>query len=145
MAWRAPTTADLTLSISETELEAYSAAATQSGETAEGLLARGANMVRGYLRANSEIKLGPAGTIPESLIAPLADYLCVDVIKRLPVALSQDRRDARRDAVILFKDAKKGDFTVESYGSSDDASQAGASQLASSAPNRLTPEELAGL
>lgn len=95
MAWRAPTSADLMLSISETELEAYSAAATQSGETAEGLLKRGADMVRGYLRANGSVRLGPAGTLPESLIAPLMDYLCVDVIKRLPVGVSDDRRTAR--------------------------------------------------
>lgn len=145
MAWRAPTTSDLKLSISETELEAYSAAATQSGETAEGLLARGANMVRGYLRANQSVKLGPAGTIPESMMAPLADYLCIDVVKRLPVGLSQERREARRDAVTLFKDARKGDFTVESYGAPDEQSSAGACELASSSAQRLTPKELAGL
>jgi len=145
MAWRAPTTDDLKLSVSETELDAYSSAATQSSETAEGLVKRGADMVRGYLRSNGSVKLGPAGTVPDSLIAPLMDYLCVDVIKRVPVGVSDDRRRARDQAISLFKDAQAGRFSVENYGAEDDASQAGASELASSAENRLTPEELSGL
>jgi hypothetical protein len=145
MAWRAPTTTDLTLSVSETELESYSAAATQNGETAEGLVKRGADMVRGYLRANGSVRLGPAGTVPEALIAPLMDYLCVDVIKRLPLGVSDDRRTARRQAIDLFKDAQAGNFAVESYGAADEASPAGACELASSSRQRLTPQELSGL
>ena len=143
--WRAPTIADLSLSISETELDAYSAAATESGETAEGLLRRGADLARGYLRRNRAVTLGPAGTVPEAVVAPLMDYLAVDVVKRTPLGVSDDRRRARDQALQLFRDIAADRYDVESHGAEDDASPGGASELASSAPQRLTPQELSGL
>jgi len=145
--WRAPVEDDLKLSLSELELEAYAEAASREPgtETTAGMLARGANYVRGFLRANPTVTLGPAGTIPASLVAPLMDYLCVDAIKRLPVTISDERREARRQAIQTFRDAAKGVFLVESFGADDDASNAGHAALASSSEPRFTPEQLKGL
>lgn len=142
--WRAPTEADLTISISETELAAYRTAATQTEELA-AMLTRGANLVRGYIRGNTEIKMGPEGTIPEALIAPLMDYLAVDVIKRPGIESSDDRKTARKEAIQLFKDVASKAYQVESYGQADDTSGKGSSTLVQSSQLRFTPEDTKGL
>ena len=145
--WRAPTEADLSLSLSEQELEAYSQAASSADgeETTAGMLARGADSVRGYLRANPAIRLGPAGAIPEALVAPLMDYLAVDAIKRLPVGVSDERKEARRQAIQTFRDVAAGKFIVPDDGAEDNAGTGGNASLAGGTPNRFTPENLQGL
>jgi hypothetical protein len=143
--WRAPDISDLSLSLSQTELDAYSAAATESGETAEGLLRRGADLARGYLRASAAVRLGPAGTVPAALVAPLMDYLCVDVIKRLPLAVSEDRRRAREQALQLFRDAASGRYAVESADGPDEAKPGGGVELAPPAPGRITSWGTSGI
>jgi len=145
--WRAPTEADLSLSLSELELQAYAEAASSAvgEETTAGMLARGADFVRGYLRGNPAIRLGPAGTIPEALVAPLMDYLAVDAIKRLPVGVSDERKEARRQALQTFRDVAAGKFIVPDDGAEDNTSTGGNASLASSTPNRFTPEKLQGL
>ena len=145
--WRAPTEADLTLSLSEQELAEYAQAASSAvgEETIAGLLVRGADLVRGYLRANPAIRLGPAGTIPEALVAPLMDYIAVDVIKRPPLPVPADRAEARRQAIRVFNDAAAGKFVVPNDGAEDNTSTGGNASLASSTPNRFTPEKLQGL
>ena len=145
--WREPIEDDLRLSVSEQELGAYAEAATGAPgeENTAGMLARGANFVRGYIRANAAVRMGPAGTIPDSLIAPLMDYLCVDVIKRLPVGVSDERKESRRQAISTFKDVADGKFAVADFEGDDAANGGSNASLVSSAPSRFTPENLAGL
>lgn len=142
--WRKPTEQDLTLSISESELTAFRGAATASEEL-PSMLARGANLIRGYIRGNSEIKMGPDGTIPEALIAPLMDYLAVDVIKRPGIEPSDARTSARKEAIQLFRDVSAKSYQVESYGLSDSASGKGSSTLVQSSDLRFTPDKTEGL
>lgn len=146
--WRAPAERDLAASISANEIEAYREAAAdeeQHGDPIAALLVRGANLVRGYLRANTSVVMGPAGTIPESLIAPCMDYIAFDVVKRVPRANTDDRRRARQDATRLFEQARSGEFFVESYAQPENQGSAPASQLAASSTRRVTSATLDGL
>lgn len=146
--WRTPTERDLAASISADEIAAYREAAadeTQHGDPIAALLARGVSTVRGYLRANTAIVMGPADTIPESLVAPCMDYLAFDVVKRVPRANTEDRRSARKEATRLFEQARSGDFSVESYAQPEAQSAAPASQLAASSRRRVTAQSLDGL
>lgn len=145
--WRAPTEADLSGSISASEIEAYRTAAAddEQGDPITNLLLRGVDTVRGYLRANSKLQMGPKGTLPESLIAPCMDYVAFDVVKRVPRGNTEDRRTARRDAVALFARVQAGTYDVESYGSEEPQGNAVSSELASSSRRRVTSLTMDGL
>jgi hypothetical protein len=146
--WRSPTEKDLSASISAVEIEAYRTAAADEeahGDPITALLERGVNFVRGYLRANSAIAMGPSGTLPESLISPCMDYIAFDVVKRVPRGNTEDRRTARQEAITLFGRVQSGTYDVESYQQPESQGNAPASQLASHAPRRVTAASLEGL
>lgn len=146
--WRTPTESDLAASISASEIEAYRSAAAdeeQHGDPIASLLTRGVNLVRGYLRANTAIVMGPAETIPESLVAPCMDYIAFDVVKRTPRGNTEDRRGARKDATRIFEQARSGEFFVESFAQPENQGSAPASQLAASSRRRVTAQSMDGL
>ena len=146
--WRAPTDKDLSASISDTEIEAYREAAHDEdahGDPITALLVRGVNFVRGFMRANTGIAMGPAGTLPESLIAPCMDYIAFDVVKRVPRSNTEDRRAARREAVALFKLVRSGDFDVESYNAQETQGAGVSVEVAVSSRRRVTAASLEGL
>ena len=117
--WRTLTEADLTATLSAKEVAVYRASATaaSSGDVdpVADLLARTAQMVRSYVRAGGRVALSPEGeTIPEGLISPACDYAAFDVLKRMPVAVGEDRRRAREQAIELFDRVAAGKVTPES-------------------------------
>jgi len=117
MAWRAPTTADLIATLSKAEVDAFdqSVPASASAPSAD-LVARTASFVRGFIRRNHHVRLGPAGTLPEGLISPAMDYAAFDVLKRLPVEVGAARVKAREEALLLFEDVASDKVTPESFG-----------------------------
>ena len=117
--WRTLTEADLTATLSAKEVAVYRASATaaSSGDVdpVADLLARTAQMVRSYVRAGGRVALSPEGeTIPEGLISPACDYAAFDVLKRMPVAVGEDRRRARDQAIALFDHVASGRIVPES-------------------------------
>jgi hypothetical protein len=117
MAWRAPTTSDLVATLSQAEVTAFdqSVPASASAPSAD-LVARTASFVRGFIRRNHHVRLGPAGTLPEGLISPAMDYAAFDVLKRLPVEVGAARVNAREEALLLFEDVAQDKVTPESFG-----------------------------
>ena len=146
MNWRAPTEIDLTGSLSDAELQAYRDAATgeNEGDPIAAQLTTVVDLVRGYCRAGSVV-MGPAGTLPPTLIRPAMDFLAVDVVKRLPIDLSEDRRRARDSALSIFRDVAAGKMRVEDYGASATASSGDGVELASSRPNLTSRHQMDGL
>ena len=145
--WRAPAEKDLASSISASEIESYRTAAAdeEQGDPITNLLTRTVDHVRGYLRGNAKIKMGPKGTLPESLIAPAMDFAAYDVVKRVPRGNTQDRRDARRDATSLFGRVQAGTFDIESYGAEEPQGSGQSAELASSSVRRVTSKSMDGL
>lgn len=117
MAWRAPTRDDLIATLSREEVEAFDQSAATGSTTAPSadLVARTASFVRGFVRRNHRVRLGPAGTLPEGLISPAMDYAAFDVLKRLPVEVGAARVKAREEALLLFEDVAANKVTPESY------------------------------
>ena len=117
MAWRAPTTADLAATLSQAEVEAFDQSVPSGGAVTPSadLVARTASFVRGFIRRNHRVRLGPAGTLPEGLISPAMDYAAFDVLKRLPVEVGAARVKAREEALLLFEDVAANKVTPESY------------------------------
>jgi hypothetical protein len=117
MAWRAPTTSDLIATLSKAEVDAFDQSVPASASApSEDLVARTASFVRGFIRRNHHVRLGPAGTLPEGLISPAMDYAAFDVLKRLPVEVGAARVKAREEALLLFEDVAADKVTPESFG-----------------------------
>lgn len=145
MSWRIPTDSDLAASISAAEIAAYRVAAVDDtqGDPVTTKLTAVVELVRGYCRAGSMV-MGPAGTLPETLIGPAMDFVAVDVVKRLK-GVSEDRRRARETALSIFRDAAAGKMRSEDYGAADTASSGAGCELASSRPNLTSRNQLNGL
>lgn len=146
--WRTVDETDLAATISQDEIDAYRASGPVDGsDLVARLLSRTVAMVRGYIATNGKVaRMGPSGTLPESLISPAMDYAAADVLKRQNVELNEDRRKARERAEDLFKDVASGKYTPESDDADDTASTDGpAIEVVSTVRDRVTAAKLEGL
>lgn len=146
MAWRITTSDDLAATLSDMEIEGFRTSWTGDGDPIELLLNRTAALFRGAIRTGGRVKMAKLPySLPESVISKAMDYAAFDVLKRLDVAINEDRRRARTDAEDLLKRLEKGEYEPESDGE-EDADNVGrnAAQLISVAPPRVTPQGLNG-
>lgn len=146
--WRAVDENDLAATISQGEIDAFRQDASLDGsDPVARLLTRTVAMVRGYIATNGKVRrMGPSGTLPESLISPAMDYAASDVLKRINVPINDDRRKARERAEDLFKDVAAGRYTPESDGADDAASTDGpAIEVVCTVRDRVSAAKLEGL
>lgn len=130
--WRDLTETDLAGTLSEKEIAAYrqSAAGAEGGDPIAALLTRTARLVRSYIRAGGRVSLpSDDASIPEAMVSPACDYAAFDVLKRMPVAVGEDRRRAREQAISLFERLAEGRVVPESPDGEDSASERRASFL----------------
>ena len=117
--WKQITFDDIAATLSQAELDSYRRSASDGAgmpDPVEALLERTAEMVRGYIRANTAVRIAPAaGTIPVSLVSPTCDYAAYDILKRMPVKITDPRQRARDAASALFQNIAAGKFTPESW------------------------------
>lgn len=147
--WRIPTVDDLKHTLSTREIEAYQAhnGSVDWKTAAEALVLRTATFVRGCVRSGGKTRMSPrAHEIPESLVSAAMDYCAYDVLKQLPVKITEERKLARRDAVALFDKVAAGKYIPEDFASSEDSIKpASGVELAQRSRLRATPEKLEGL
>ena len=146
--WRTVDENDLAATLSQGEIDAFRQDASLDGsDPVARLLARTVAMVRGYIATNGKVRrMGPSGTLPESLISPAMDYAAADVLKRINVTLNDDRRKARERAEDLFKDVAAGKYTPESDDADDTASTDGpAIEVVCTVRDRVSAAKLEGL
>ena len=146
--WRTVDENDLAATLSQGEIDAFRQDASLDGsDPVARLLKRTAQMVRGYIATNGKVRrMGPSGTLPESLISPAMDYAAADVLKRIAVPLNDDRRKARERAEDLFKDVAAGKYTPESDDADDTASTDGpAIEVVCTVRDRVSAAKLEGL
>jgi len=125
MTWRPPTLDDLRASLSDKELTLYSNAATQDVtlDPVDVILRRVAVFVRGYIQSAPRAVRLPAdpAALPETIIAPAMDYAAIDVLKKLPLSITDPRMKAREEAVALFKSIARGDYTIKAEDDAPDS------------------------
>ena len=146
--WRQIDETDLAATISQDEIDAYRASGPVDGSALVArLLARTVAMVRGYIATNGKVaRMGPSGTLPESLVSPAMDYAAADILKRQDAPLNEDRRKARERAEDLFKDVAAGKYTPESDDADDTASTDGpAIEVVTTVRDRVSAAKLEGL
>lgn len=137
--WRELTESDLAASISQKEMDVFRQSAGADGsDPIADLLARTAEMARGFCRANRSVRVAPdPGLVPASLIAACCDYAAYDMLKRLPVPVGEDRRRAREQALELFRAVARGEVTPEAAYDGMDLAGAAAPLAAGACPPRL--------
>lgn len=148
MGWRQADENDLAATLSQQEIDSYRRSAALDGsDPVARLLARTAALVRGYVSTNGKVaRMGPPGTLPESLVSPAMDYAAADVLKRVNVPLNEDRRKARERAEELFRDVAAGKYTPESDGADESAATDGpAVEVVATSRGRVTAAKLEGL
>ena len=146
--WRTVDENDLAATLSQQEVDAYRRSASLDGsDPVARLLSRTAALVRGYIATNGKVaRMGPSGTLPESLISPVMDYAAFDVLKRVNVPVNEDRRRARERAEDLFRDVAQGKYTPEADGADDAASTDGpAIEVVATVRDRVSAAKLEGL
>lgn len=113
MAWIQLQNSDALNAISYQELQTVRTLTIQSGQTdpVAPTLQFVTDLVRGFI-ANQNA-LGPEGTIPDKLVAPTLDIFAFYLFKRAPALLTDDRRQAYKEAMLLMEMVRKGDLRVE--------------------------------
>ena len=146
--WIVPTADDLAQTLSQLEINAFHTSGANDGsDPAERLVFSTAEFVRSHLRTNGCVALSPErGAIPESLLNTAMDYAAYQVLKRKPVPVEQDRRDAYKAACELFDRIASRKLTPESYGAGE-AENTGtiAVEVVNKSRQRVTAAKLEGL
>ena len=135
MAWIKPTRDDLTATLSQRETDAFSRSSGFTDDVVDGILSRTSDLVRGFVRAGGAKVPAQTGTIPPSLLAPAMDYAAFDLLKRFNLAVSEDRRKARTDAVALFEKVAERKLAVEPADDEEVAAAAVAASPVAAPPN----------
>jgi hypothetical protein len=101
--------------LSESELSTYRAAATATGQAdpVAPTLAQVVDLVRGYVGAYRPNTLGPAGTIPQKLLATALDLVAVRLPQRVGVSPKDVRQSAATAAIHLLERVADGEFNIE--------------------------------
>lgn len=148
MGWRPVDEYDLAATLSQQEIDAYRRSASLDGsDPVARLLDRTAALVRGFVATNGKVaRMGPPGTLPESLVSPAMDYAAADVLKRVNVPMNEDRRKARERAEELFRDVAAGKYTPESDETDGtEATDGPAIEVVATVRDRVSAAKLEGL
>lgn len=119
MAWRKPELRDIAAKLNQRELDAYRQHPdfVSAADPVADLLEMTAESVRGFCRSNRQIRMSPAaGSIPEGLMAFAMDIAAYDVLTRINVKVSDDRKAKWEKALEWMEKAANGSFTPESWG-----------------------------
>lgn len=115
MPWIAITESDLLTVLSEPELTGYREAARSDGQPdpVAPTISQVVDLVRGYVGACEHNQLGPAGTIPQKLIAPAVDIIAVRIPLRVGRSPKKGRETAHESAIKLLEQVAACKFDIE--------------------------------
>ena len=113
--WKKPTEQDLACTLSQGEIDAFRQdSAVDGADPVEALLTRTVATVRSYIRANAAVLMDAGeSTIPLSCMKAALDLAAFDVLKRLPVPVGEDRRQAKEDAQAFLEKIASGALRCE--------------------------------
>ncbi len=145
--WREITEADVQGVFSAPELAAYQAAAIAEGQDPMADLIEGVvNQARGYIGDNTANRLADGLTLPERCIRPALHMLRPDLLTRIDLPVSDDRRSAAREAIRFFERVADGRVQIEQPdGATDDSGAAQAMEVLSGADRVFTRRKQSGL
>lgn len=149
--WRALTEADLLTQLSDTELATFRDVArdNRTADPVDPVLEQVTDEVRGYVRGCPKNSLGPAGTIPASLVRSAVSLAVLSIMSRAAghIIDPEDERQGRADEAYALlgrvADCKFGIEDPEEVG--DGESAGGITIVKKSNQCRMTGDSLDGL
>lgn len=118
MSWRKPELRDIAAKLNQKELDAFRQHPDfkSAADPVADLLELTAESVRGFCRTNRQLVMSPEqGTIPEGLMAFAMDIAAFDVLTRMNLKVSDDRRAKWEKALEWMEKVAAGSLTPESY------------------------------
>lgn len=145
--WREITEADVQGVLSAPELAAYQEAAVADGQNPMVDLITGVvHQARGYIADNPANRLAEGLTLPERCIRSALHMLRPDLLTRIDLEVSDDRRSAAREAIRFFERVADGKVQIEQpTGAIDDSGASTQVEVVSSNERQATREKLSGL
>jgi len=112
--WRELTEDDILGVLNASETAAYQSAVAGSGQDvlADAITAV-VNQCRGYIADHPGNSLATGVTLPERTHLSALHIIRVEMLTRLDMEVSEDRRAARRDAIRFFERVADGRVTIE--------------------------------
>lgn len=116
MAWRIVTEQDLNATLSRTEIESFRRSSVD-GDPVDAQIASAVAYVRGIVRSSpARVRLGPEGTLPESLVLPAMERLRFSILTRMDIPVNESRRLSYEKAEELLEKVRSGAFIPEGDG-----------------------------
>lgn len=115
MAWVTITEADVQTRLAGAELSSYRSAAKAQGQVdpLPEIISNVVAEVRGHIAACERNTLGDGETIPEKLMHTALALIRYRLITRLPLTVSEERKEEYRDATELLHRVADCKFAVE--------------------------------
>jgi hypothetical protein len=145
--WRTLTEGDVLAVLSEPEASAYQSAAIGSGQDVlVDVLGAVVNHCRGYIADNSANSLAEGLTLPERCLRPALHLVRKDLLTRLDMEVSEDRRKDAAEALRFFERVADGKVGIEQpTGAIDNSSPSPAISMLSNHERQATRQNLSGL
>lgn len=145
--WRELIEADVLGVLSEPEAAAYQSAATGSGQDVlADILGQVVNHCRGYIADNPANKLAEGLTLPERCLRPALHLVRKDLLTRLDLEVSEDRRKDATEALRFFERVADGKVSIEQpTGAVDTGSPVQTIDVISSSEQVTNRQTLSGL
>lgn len=145
--WRELTEADVLGVLNALETAAYQTAAAGDGQDVlADIIGQVVNHCRGYIADNRENKLAAGLTLPERCLRPALHLVRKDLLTRINLEVSEDRRKDASEALRFFERVAEGKVTIEQPdGATDNSSPAPSITVLSNNERQSTRDNLAGL
>lgn len=145
--WREITESDVLGVLNALEAAAYQSAAAGAGQDVlSDVIGQVVNHCRGYIADNRENKLAEGLTLPERCLRPALHLIRKDLLTRLDLDLSEDRRKDASEAIRFFERVGEGKISVEQpTGATDDSGSVQQIETISTNERQATREKLSGL
>ena len=145
--WREITEADLLGVLSDLEKTAYQTTAIATGQDPlADIITSVVHFCRGYIADHPTNQLAEGATLPDRTIRAALHLIRKDLLTRLDVAVSEDRRRDATEALRFFERVADGKVAVEQpTGATDTSSPVASIDVVSNHERLATRQNLAGL
>lgn len=112
--WREITEDDILGVLNSAEQAAYQSAVIGSGQDPQqDAVTAVVNLCRGYIADNPSNQLAEGVTLPDRVILSALHIIRVEIMTRLDLEVSEDRRNSKRDAIRFFERVADGKVSIE--------------------------------
>lgn len=145
--WRELTEDDVLGVLNATETSIYQSVLAGAGQDVlADIMTRVVQHARSYIADNPVNRLGEGNTLPERAIRPALHLIRVDLLTRLDMEVSDDRRKASSEAIRFFERISDGKGAIEQPdGATEPSGPVQTIDIVRSHEQRTNRDTLAGL